>query len=64
MFIIAVKRYVDTCWVYDCLVCYDNKVDHCCLGKGRYNIGCDARCNAVMVGGGCDLKCAVGIRKV
>ena len=64
MLAIAVKIYVDKCWVYEFLVCYDNKLKDCRLGKGRYNIDCDLRYNVEMVDGGCELNVEVRIGTV
>ena len=40
MFAIAGKRYKDKCWVYECSVCYRNKLKQCCVGEGMYNRDC------------------------
>ena len=44
MFVVAGKSYVEKCCVYECLVCYGNTLRYRCLGRGMYNIVCDADC--------------------
>ena len=64
MVVICGNKYMDTWWVYEYTVCNGEIVQTVLVREGyAERLYCDARYNAVMVGGGCGGKDTMGSGK-